>query len=269
LPERDGLLLLSEAARAAGEIALRHFRNAPEHWEKPGGAGPVSVADLEVDRMLRETLLAGRPGTGWLSEEPPDGGGRLDHDEVFIVDPIDGTRSFIAGETAWAISLALARAGRVSAAVVYLPAADLFYSATLDGPALLNGQPIHVSDRQALDGATLLTSGRQLSPDLWPGGAPPVARHFRPSLAWRLALVAEGRFDAMLTLGDAWEWDVAAGSLIAERSGAAVTGRDGRPARFNNLHPVTPGMIAAPPALHAALIGRLLPEGRAEAAGTV
>jgi myo-inositol-1(or 4)-monophosphatase len=269
LPEPDDLCLLTEAAQSAGEIALRHFRKAPEQWEKPHGAGPVTAADLEVDAMLRNRLTEARPGTGWLSEETPDSADRLECGEVFIVDPIDGTRAFIAGETAWAISLALTRAGRVTTAVVFLPAAGLFYSATAEGPALLNGQPIRASSASAPEGATVLSAKRFLSPDLWPGGVPPLVRHFRPSLAWRLALVAEGRFDAMLTLGDAWEWDVAGGALIAERAGAIVTGRDGRPARFNNAHPVTRGMIAAPPALHAALIDRLLPEGRAEPAGTV
>ena len=263
------LALLAAAATSAGEIALRHFRKAPEQWEKPDGAGPVTAADLAVDAMLREHLMAARPGIGWLSEETPDSPARLDCEQVFIVDPIDGTRAFIAGEIAWAVSLALATAGKVTAAVVYLPAAGLLYSATADGPARLNGQPIHASTRETLDGATLVSSKRFLAAELWPGGVPAVVRHFRPSLAWRLALVAEGRFDAMLTLDDAWEWDVAAGALIAERGGATVTGRDGLPVRFNNRHPATRGMVAAPPALHAALIARLMPEGRAEPAGTV
>ena len=73
----------------------------------------------------------------------------------------------------------------------------------------------------------MLTAAAQLDPALWPGGVPRVERHFRPSLAYRLCLVAEGRFDAMLTFRDTWEWDVAAGRLIAREAGAAVTDRAG------------------------------------------
>ena len=82
-------------------------------------------------------------------------------------------------------------------------------------------------------------------------------RHHRPSLAYRLCLVAEGRFDAMLTLRPAWEWDIAAGALILSEAGACVTDRRGGPLRFNNTHPQTDGVLAANPALHAALLDRL------------
>ncbi|MCB1371292.1 MAG: 3'(2'),5'-bisphosphate nucleotidase CysQ, partial [Rhodobacteraceae bacterium] len=100
MPGRD-LALLEEAARAAGEIALRHFDGARAATEKPGGQGPVTEADLEIDRMLRAELTAARPGYGWLSEESEDGTARLAAERVFIVDPIDGTRAFIAGRSAW------------------------------------------------------------------------------------------------------------------------------------------------------------------------
>lgn len=270
MPEPDAdLALLTDAARAAGRMALGYFRKPLETWDKPGDAGPVSAADFAVDRMLRETLTAARPGTGWLSEETPDDPVRLDAREVFIVDPIDATRAFIAGETAWAHSLALARDGRIISAVVYLPATDLLYAATAGSPATLNGQPIRVAPERAVAGARLLSPARYLKPDLWPGGIPPVERHFRPSLAWRLALVAEGRFDAMLTLGETWEWDIAAGALIAEQAGAKVSDRKGAPLRFNNPHPVTPGTIAAAPGLHAGLMAYRTSAGRAEPAGNV
>ncbi|HHS88802.1 MAG TPA: 3'(2'),5'-bisphosphate nucleotidase CysQ, partial [Rhodobacteraceae bacterium] len=91
----------------------------------------------------------------------------------------------------------------------------------------------------------------------WPGGVPPVKRQFRPSLAYRLSLVAEGRFDAMLTLRDTWEWDVAAGSLIAGEAGATVTDQHGKPLAFNHEQPKLPGLLAAPEAIHSALLRHL------------
>jgi len=84
----------------------------------------------------------------------------------------------------------------------------------------------------------------------WPGGQPPLDRHFRPSLAWRLCLVAEGRFDTMLTLRDSFEWDIAAGTLIAAEAGARVTDGNGGPLAFNSPSGMQPGVIVAPPALH-------------------
>ena len=80
--------LLNEAARAAGEIARRHFGRGPASWEKEAGQGPVSEADLEIDLMLRDRLLSARPGFGWLSEETEDDPARLAAPAIFIVDPI-------------------------------------------------------------------------------------------------------------------------------------------------------------------------------------
>ena len=88
---------------------------------------------------------------------------------------------------------------------------------------------------------------------------PRFARHFRPSLAYRLCLVAEGRFDAMFTFRDTWEWDVAAGDIIAREAGAVVTTRDGAAPAYNRPAPMLPGVIAAGPALHAAILSRLRP----------
>ncbi len=87
-------------------------------------------------------------------------------------------------------------------------------------------------------------------------GAPPVKRHFRPSLAWRLCLVGQGRFDIMVTLRAAYEWDIAAGSLIAAEAGAVVTDGEGGALEFNRHPARAPGVIAAPEALHRALMAR-------------
>lgn len=256
------LALLTDAAKSAGQIALKYWRNQPKTWDKPGTAGPVTEADLAVDADLRDTLTAARPAYGWLSEETPDDAARLTAETLFIVDPIDGTRAFVAGAATWALSLAVVRAGTPEAAVVYLPAKDLLYGATPDA-ATRNGRPIRCSDRAEVDGATLLAARPNLDPQNWRDATlPPVARHFRPSLAYRMALVAEGRFDAMLTLRRAWEWDIAAGALIAQAAGARVTDRSGAPLRFNNPDPMVAGVLAGAPAVHSGLLHRLRPRGR-------
>jgi myo-inositol-1(or 4)-monophosphatase len=257
LPEADDLAVLTEAALAAGRIAMRFWRQAPKSWDKGGEHGPVSEADLAVNAALHERLRVARPGYGWLSEETPDDAARLAHDRVFVVDPIDGTRAFLAGEDGFAVSLAVVQAGRPVAGVVHLPAKGRTYAAAVDGPALLDGAPIACSTRADVTGADVLTSRASMAPEHWPGGVPDLKRSFRTSLAWRLCLVAEGRHDAMLTLRDTWEWDIAAGALIAERAGCRVTDRRGTPLRFNAAHPQVDGVVAANPVLHQALASGL------------
>ena len=231
----------------------------PQVWDKGGEHGPVSEADLAVNDMLKARLLAARPGYGWLSEETPDSADRLAVDTVFIVDPIDGTRAFVAGEETWAHSLAVAHQGKVTAGVVYLPALDRIYTASDTAPPLKDGQPIAASGRETLTGANILTTKANLAPEKWPGGVPEIERSFRASLAYRMCLAAEGRFDGMLTLRDSWEWDIAAGSLIAERAGAVVTDRQGKALRFNTPGAMTAGVLALPPRLHTEAMARLLP----------
>lgn len=252
--------LLIEAALEAGRIATPIWARSHDVWDKGDGAGPVTEADLAVDAMLLEQLKAARPDYGWLSEETEDNpDARTDRSYTFVVDPIDGTRSFTAGERTWSHSLAIVDAdGLPVAGVVYLPLRDKLYAAARGQGATLNGAPIHASDRDALGGAQILAARPAMEPRHWRDNvAPPVRRSFRTSLAYRLALVGEGRFDAMLTLRGSWDWDIAAGALIAQEAGAAVTDRHGAPLRFNSAARQVAGTLAAGAALHAPLLGRL------------
>lgn len=254
---RDLRLLLEDAARASGDIARKHFGNAPDTWDKGDNAGPVTEADLEIDTMLRHELMASAPGFGWLSEETEDDPARLAQDHVFIVDPIDGTRAFIAGEKHFSHSLAVAKNGEVIAAAVYVPMMDLMFSASSDEASTLNGAPIGVTARQELKDCTVLAAKPNFKPENWRADVPPVKRKFRPSLAYRLCLVAQGRYDAMLTLRDCWEWDIAAGDLIARQAGGRATDRLDTPLRFNSAHPKTKGCLVAGQTLHKMLFDEL------------
>ena len=246
--------LLTEAAREAGRIARRYFETGAEVWDKGDGQGPVTEADLAVNGMLREALTAARPGWAWLSEESPDDPARAGSPAQVIVDPIDGTRAFVERSKDWSHALATHDAEGLRAAVVYLPMRDLLYSAHRGGGATLNDAPIRVSDRAALDGARVLAARPNLAPVHWRDGkVPPVSRHFRSSLAYRLARVAEGAFDAMLTLRPSWEWDIAAGALLVSEAGGEARDPAGSPLRFNNAHPQTPGVVAGGPVARALL----------------
>ena len=255
MPGTD-LELLEAAAREAGEIARSYWREDPQVWDK-GGDDPVSEADFAVDKHLHHRLLGERPDYGWVSEETEDNPERLDAERVFIVDPIDGTRSFVAGEKTWAHSLAVAVNGQIVAACVYLPVRDKMYLAALGEGASLNAMPLLASSTTELEGASVLSPKVSFKEEFWKSGVPPVVRHFRPSLAYRMALIGEGRFDAMLTLRPAWEWDIAAGALIAEEAGATVSDRHGQRLTFNSPARQTAGVIAGTGAIHHALMSRL------------
>ncbi len=261
MPAAD-LDLLTEAARRAGDIATGYTGKTARRWDKPEGAGPVTEADLAVNEMLEEMLQAARPDYGWLSEETEDSDARLNRDRVFIVDPIDGTRSFAEGEKTWAHALAVAERGVVTTAVIYLPMLDLLYRAGSGGGAFLNDAPIAVSEQPQLGQSEILAARPNLAAQHWRDGTVPgFGCAYRPSLAYRMALVAQGRFDGMLTLRPSWEWDIAAGDLILREAGAACTDRSGAALRFNNPHPKVNGVIAAGPAVHDQIAAALAPAG--------
>lgn len=262
MPERDtDLGLLIAAAREAGKVARDFTGRSARRWDKPDGAGPVTEADIAVNDMLHEKLLKARPGYGWLSEETEDSADRLGHDRVFIIDPIDGTRSFAEGSRTWAHALAVARGGVVTDAVIYLPMRDLLYAASRGGGATLNGEPIRATRARDLDEAEILAARPNLDERHWADRKVPAFRRaYRPSLAYRMALVAQGRFDAMLTLRPSWEWDIAAGDLILREAGAACTNRHGAALRFNNAVPKVDGVIAAGGPLHDRIRTALSPD---------
>ena len=242
------LALLTDAARAAGEIALRFWQNTPQVWDK-SDASPVTEADIAVNDMLHSRLRAARPSYGWLSEETPDDTNRLECEHIFIIDPIDGTRAFIAGEKHFSHSLAVAKNGVITAAVVYVPALDRLYAATVDGPAIVNNVPIQASTKTLQGHPNMLISKATLATDHWQGPPPDMQRSFRASVAYRLALVGDGSFDGMLSFRQSWEWDIAAGSLIAARAGAKVCDIDGNQVRFNSPSAQSNGVFAGSSAL--------------------
>ncbi|MBY4894464.1 3'(2'),5'-bisphosphate nucleotidase CysQ [Rhodobacteraceae bacterium N5(2021)] len=256
-PEED-LKLLIDAALRAGEIAKQHFGTDLKVYDK-GVDDPVTVADIAIDAMLHDTLRAARPDYGWLSEETEDTDVRLSHEHVFICDPIDGTRAFIEGGKSFSHSLSVVRDGAVTAAAVFLPMHDKMYAAHLGGGSTLNNSPVRVTQTTTLADATALTTKGNMQPSHWHGDVPVIGRAYRPSLAYRMSLVGEGRFDAMMTFRPTWEWDIAAGALIIAEAGGVVTDGFGRPLQFNGPSAQVDGVLAASGDVHAQLLERRVP----------
>lgn len=250
--------LLERAAREAGVLAQSFGANDLDVRRKEADGSPVTAADLAVNDLLGSTLRGARPAYGWLSEESAEDPARHAAERVFIIDPIDGTRSFVEGSDTWAHSLAIAERGEVTAAVVYLPRRDLLYAAARGAGATLNGAAIRASAQTDIAEAEVLAARPVLAKHHWHGAAMPVFRRaYRPSLAYRMALVGEGAFDAMLTLRHSWEWDIAAGALIVTEAGGGATDRRGAPLRFNNADPRLDGVVAGGAHVHRALLDAL------------
>ncbi len=254
-------------ARAAGAIAMEFFRpGAPTRAEvshKPGGS-PVTEADLRIDRFLRDRLHALSPDLGWLSEESADSPERLGRDALFVVDPIDGTRGFAAGDPCFAICVAIIAGGLPVLGVVHAPALDETFVALAGGGARRNGAAIAVSRRRELAGASV-SAPDSLAADLRRSGLSFSQQPRLPSLAMRLLRVAHGEFDAALARKNAHDWDIAAADLMLREAGGALTDFSGHAPLYNRADPIHPALAAGPPGLQADLI-QAAREGAARAA---
>jgi len=236
------------AALEAAVDVLQGFRAETVRVEHKPGAGPVTEADRAVNEILARML----PGEdeGWLSEESRDDPARLHKRRVWAVDPLDGTREFVAGIPEWCVSVGLLEDGRPVAGGVANPATGEVFLGSLETGVTYNGRAAHVSGRQSLDGAVVLASRSEFDRGEWERfrGA---AFTVRPvgSVAYKLALVAAGLADATWTLVPKHEWDVAAGVALVLAGGGSVYSQDGSAPRFNQPHPRLTGLIAHPPAL--------------------
>lgn len=249
----NDLDLLIEAAREAGELALR-YRSAGLDATAKADRSPVTNGDLAVDALLTERLLDARPDYGWLSEETADTRDRLSRRRLFVVDPIDGTTAYLQGTPWFSISIAVVEDGRPIAGVVCAPALERLYAARLGEPPTLNGEAIRLSHRAMLEGCDMLADGRAMRAAQWP----PMSVSQRNSIALRLCMVAAGEFDAMASVSTLHEWDMAAGDLIATLAGATVTDRHGAAIAYNRASPIGDGLICANGALHSLIRDRLL-----------
>jgi len=238
----DILQRIQSALEAAREVFTR-FTPGAIATEYKIGHDPVTEADRSVDAVLRKELL--RDGEGWLSEESVDDFSRLEKNRVWVVDPLDGTREFVAGIPEFCVSVGLVEDGKPVAGGICNPATDEIFIGAIDSGVLYNGKPAKPSQRPSLNGALVLASRSEVKRGEWKqfDGA---GLKIRPmgSVAYKLASVSAGLADVTFTLTPKNEWDVAAGVALVESAGGFVTTLDGTPLRCNNRDPLLKGLIA-------------------------
>jgi myo-inositol-1(or 4)-monophosphatase len=252
--QRSGNAALAEelgvALREAGEIALKYFRGSIKSWTK-GHDSPVSEADIAVDEFLRARLS--REGYGWLSEESQDDRERLNFERLLIVDPIDGTRSYLGGRTDWSIVAAAVEKGRPVAAALYVPVDNELFLAAAGEGATRNGVPIRATGGSSLANARVAGPKKTLD-QLSAIDSATVQEPKIFSLALRLARVAEGRIDAAFASVNARDWDLAAADLLVHEAGGAMTDFTGKALVYNLHDPVHGAILAAGRDRHAAML---------------
>ena len=228
--DADDLALIADAAEEAARIALGFWRRNPGTWYKNGNS-PVSEADLAVDRFLRDTLREARPDYHWVSEESEDDGAGRGHfaatGRAFVVDPIDGTRAYLEGQRTWGVAVGVTEDGRPVAGALACPALGHSYTAARGGGARRDGAPITVngdSDRPVMAGPR---SWLKRMPDDY--GERIEKAPYIPSLAYRLARVAEGSLDGTYVRASAHDWDLAAAEMVLLEAGGALLRDDGQP----------------------------------------
>lgn len=257
------LALARHAARAAGAEALRLQAGVPRRDKADGS--PVSDGDLAADRIVREAISCEFPGDAILSEECADDRARLASRRLWIIDPIDGTRSYVEGGSEWCVQIALAVDGQAVLGVLDLPARGLQVWAArgLGGGSRDAGG----------DGALRPMDGVR---DVLAGGS---SERNRPHLQRVLAALPEftrlpahsvGVKAAQILLGEAdlfvhprriAEWDAAAPAAVIAHAGASATDLAGAPLRFNSASGQVPGLVFSRRADHAGICARLAAAG--------
>ena len=249
MPRDDDLRRIEQALRRAAEVLADFTPGKIEHSLKDGG-DPLTEADTAVNEVLLAELP--RAGEGWLSEETVDDPKRLECERVWIVDPIDGTREFIAGIPEWCISIGLVVDGRPVAGGILNPVAGHRIVGSVDDGVTINGEPTGVTPTSDLRGALVLASRSEVKRGEWgPFLTTPISIRNMGSVAYKIGCVAAGLADATWTLVPKNEWDVAAGAALVVAAGGAVFGPDGENIEFNQRNPLLPGFVAVAGGLEA------------------
>jgi myo-inositol-1(or 4)-monophosphatase len=242
------------ALDAAREVLNRYTPGAIAAEYKIGH-DPVTEADKAVDAVLRKDLL--RDGEGWLSEESVDDPARLNKKRVWVVDPLDGTREFVAGIPEFCVSVAMVEDGFPVAGGICNPVTNETFMGSLETGVTYNGKPASPSEKSDLSDALVLASRSEVKRGEWEVFKNALKIRPMGSVAYKLALVSAGLADVTFTLTPKHEWDVAAGAALVLSSGGFVQTLENGRLRCNQKNPLLSGLIACGPNLRAELLSLL------------
>jgi myo-inositol-1(or 4)-monophosphatase len=244
--------------RTAGAAIMQYYKSSFDVSDKAPD-NPVTDADYAADTLLKEKLRALLPEAGWLSEETVDNPERLNNKQVWVVDPLDGTKEFIMGEPEFAISVALVEDGQPILGVIYNPPTDELFYATKGGGAFFNDKMVQVTERTKLQGSIINASRSERKR----GEFEPFEENFQirtmGGTAYKLARVAAGLCDAAWSRGPKNEWDICAGVLLVHEAGGRCVNLDDEEFNFNRPKTLVNGFIADNGHLHDDLIAALAP----------
>ena len=237
-------LQIRDSIIKAGKIALKWFKNDPENWEKEDGS-LISKVDIEINNLLGRILKKSNPNFGWLSEESEDDKSRLEKEITFVVDPLDGTKAFLEGKKEFSISIALVKNGEPISGIVYSPSTKEIFESEKNKGSLKNKKRMHISKFDQLNGCKMVAFKPMFSHPSWKNPWPKMSIENRNSVAYRMALVASGEFDAMMALNSKNDWDIAAGDLLITEAGGYVSQHNAKKLKYNNVSTKKPSVIGS------------------------
>jgi myo-inositol-1(or 4)-monophosphatase len=244
-------------ALEAARVILNGFTPGAVATQYKSGDDPVTAADHAVDAVLRKNLL--RDGEGWLSEETVDDPSRLEKSRVWVVDPLDGTREFVAGIPEFCVSIAMVENGVPIAGGICNPATNETFIGSLESGVTYNGKPAKPTERTSLHGASVLASRSETKRGEWDAFIKGSELNVisMGSVAYKLARVSAGLADITFTLTPKNEWDVAAGAALVTAAGGYVQTLENTPLKCNRRDPLLTGLIACAPGLRNELVALL------------
>jgi len=230
------------ALDAGGKIyRSRSMENVRAHKKRHGDA--VTDAELQVNQLLFEMLV--QEGDGWLSEEDVDNEDRLRCSRIWLVDPLDGTKEYVARIPEWSISIALMEDGGFVGGGILNPQTDeLIYGSREIGVVCRNGRAHNAEMKILPREALVLASRSEVERGEWKRfNQGPFQILAMGSVAYKLALVAAGKADATWTLVPKNEWDVAAGAALLQFAQGYLSTTEGLPPTFNRKKTLFPGLV--------------------------
>jgi myo-inositol-1(or 4)-monophosphatase len=252
--ESDFIRNVTDIMRRVSDAVIEVHDRADYHIESKGEAGPLTEADLLADRMLKEGLMALCSPCAWISEESPQDTHRLNHASAWIVDPIDGTKEFIAKNGEYSVSVGLAINGNAVLGAVALPHSNriIIGGSMLGAVYNITGNDsvcytTHAK-RTDLKGSHIMVSRSEWKRGFFESMERDFIINPQGSIARKLALLAAGEADIVVSLNPKNEWDIAGGiALILALDGySAYILKTREPYRFNQPDLITYGLVAGP-----------------------